>query len=445
MKHILVFVLTAVALPCMAQVAVRHDVLTLQECLAEGLHNNYSIQIAENRRQTADDNATAANAGLLPTVTASAGYGLDFLSSRSEARATGITTRSSNYLDHALTAQVGLTWTVFDGLGMQARYAELKLLRQQGDLEKRMAVEDLISSLTAEYYNCIQQRIRLRNYRNSMRLSRERMRIVEERYAIGNFSRLDYMQAKVDFNADSAQFMKQQEALRTSIVELNRLMGNAYGEGRVALVADTVIAVMDRMDYEALWQDVLAYNTDLRNAQLAKGLAEQSLRCVLARNYPYVKLNASYGYNYNRYDVAANRFSDRWGPSAGVTVGFDIFEGSRRSARKAARKEMENKSLEAADLQLSLQSKFSTLKQNHGNNLAVLALEQQNLAAAQENYDIARERYLLGDLSGFEMREAQHSLLNAEERILQAAYDTKMCEISLLLISGGIEKYLVRE
>ena len=48
------------------------------------------------------------------------------------------------------------------------------------------------------------------------------------------------------------------------------------------------------------------------------------------------------------------------------------------------------------------------------------------------------ERYLLGDLSGIEMREAQKSLLDAEERILSAQYNTKVCEISLQQISGNI-------
>ena len=38
--------------------------------------------------------------------------------------------------------------------------------------------------------------------------------------------------------------------------------------------------------------------------------------------------------------------------------------------------------------------------------------------------------------------EAQKSLLDAEERILTAEYDTKMCEISLLQLSGNITKYL---
>ena len=58
------------------------------------------------------------------------------------------------------------------------------------------------------------------------------------------------------------------------------------------------------------------------------------------------------------------------------------------------------------------------------------------------SYEIAKERYMLGDLSGIEMREAQLSLLQAEERLLSVEYDTKICEISLLQLSGKITKYL---
>ena len=72
----------------------------------------------------------------------------------------------------------------------------------------------------------------------------------------------------------------------------------------------------------------------------------------------------------------------------------------------------------------------------------MLNLERENLIAAIENHEIASERYMLGTLAGIEMREAQKSLLDAEERILKAEYDTKMCEISLLQLSGKITKYL---
>ena len=76
------------------------------------------------------------------------------------------------------------------------------------------------------------------------------------------------------------------------------------------------------------------------------------------------------------------------------------------------------------------------------NNLEVIQLEKENLIAAKENYEIAMERYLLGDLPGIEMREAQKSLLDAEERILTAKYNTKVCEISLQQISGNVMTYM---
>ena len=80
--------------------------------------------------------------------------------------------------------------------------------------------------------------------------------------------------------------------------------------------------------------------------------------------------------------------------------------------------------------------------QAYRNNLEVILLEEENLIAAKENYEIAMERYLLGDLPGIEMREAQKSLLDAEERILTAQYNTKLCEISLQQISGNVMVYL---
>ncbi|MDR1880738.1 MAG: TolC family protein, partial [Tannerellaceae bacterium] len=76
------------------------------------------------------------------------------------------------------------------------------------------------------------------------------------------------------------------------------------------------------------------------------------------------------------------------------------------------------------------------------NNLNLWKLEKENLVAAQEYYQIAIERYKLKELSGIELREAQNSLLGAEERQSIAEYATKLCEISLLQLSGQIMNYL---
>jgi outer membrane protein TolC len=294
--------------------------------------------------------------------------------------------------------------------------------------------------LTAEYYNYIQQQIRLKNFHYAMSLSKERLRIVEERYIVGNFSRLDLQQARVDYNADRAQYMKQQEAVESSRISLNELMDNQISQDIV--INDSIIDLNTLLSYEELWQSTLANNASLLRTEQGKKLADLEMKAVKSRNFPYLRLNAGYGYTLNKYEISANSRRDNLGLNFGVTMGFNLFDGNRRREIKNARIAIENAKLQQADLRHTLEADLSNLWQAYQNNIEMLKLERENLIAAIENHEIASERYMLGTLAGIEMREAQKSLLDAEERILKAEYDTKMCEISLLQLSGKITKYL---
>ncbi len=414
---------------------------TLKQCLEEGLANNYSLRITRNEEQMSKNNATLGNAGYLPTVDLTAGYTGNADNSNTQARATGETTKLRGVYDQTLDAGVDLNWTIFDGFNISTTYKQLKELERQGATNTRIAIEDFIASLTAEYYNYIQQEIRLKNFRYAVSLSRERLRIVEERYHIGNFSRLDYQQATVDFNADRAQYIKQRELVHTSRINLNELMA-AKDMDRPLSVKDSVIDVNESLEFNDLWEGALQTNASLLQADQNTVLAQLDYKKVLSRNYPYVRLNAGYGYTLNKYDVNATRQRSNWGFSGGVTIGFNIFDGNRKREKRNASLAIRNAQFARDELEQSLRADLSNLWQAYRNNLRLLELERQNLVSAKENHEIAKERYLLGDLSGIEMREAQKSLLDAEERILSAEYDTKMCEISLLQLSGKVTQYL---
>ena len=403
--------------------------------------NNYSLRITRNEEQMSKNNATLANAGYLPTLDLTAGYSGSVDNSDSKDRATDVTSRQRGVFDQTLDAGIDLNWTIFDGFNITTTYKELQVLERQGATNTRIAIEDFIATLAAEYYNYVQQEIRLKNFRYAVSLSKERLRIVEERYHIGNFSRLDYQQAKVDFNADSAQYMKQQELVHTSRINLNELMANKDVD-RPVRVKDSLIDVKDWLNFGELWEATLATNASLLKADQNSTLAQLDYKKVLSRNYPYVKLNAGYGYTLNKYDVNAIRNRSNWGFSGGITVGFNLFDGNRRRKKRNASLAIRNAQLAREEVEQGLRADLSNLWQAYRNNLRLLNLERQNLIAARENHEIAKERYLLGDLSGIEMREAQKSLLDAEERILSAEYETKMCEISLLQLSGRITTYL---
>ena len=435
-------IMAAIAIACLAiGIQAQPPVYTLKDCLEQGLLNNYSLRITRNEERVSRNNATLANAGYLPTLDLAAGYSGTLNSTDTKDRASGNTTSQNNAFDQTIDAGLDLNWTIFDGFSVWTNYKQLQLLKEQGELQTRLAIEDYVASLTAEYYNYIQEDIRLKNFRYAMSLSRERMRIVEVRYHIGNFSRLDYLQAKVDFNADSAQYMKQREVLNSSRIRLNELMAN---ENMVEWVGirDTAIDVNPDLRYEELWQATLATNASLLIADKSTEVAQADYKKVMSRDYPYVRLNAGYGYTLNRYELSATKKRDNWGLNAGITVGFNLFDGKRRMQKRNAELAIEYAELERENLRLSLKADLSDLWQAYKNNWQVVLMERQNLVAAEENYEYANLRYMKGDLSGFEMREAQQSLLDAEERLLVAEYDTKMCEISLLQLSGKVLDYL---
>ncbi|MDR0907622.1 MAG: TolC family protein [Rikenellaceae bacterium] len=424
------------------QTADTLPVYTLQECLERGLEQNYSVRISRNEQQIASNNATWGNAGFLPEVTLSAGYNASMNDERTNLT-DGTSTSTNGSINQSVTAGLDLSMTLFNGFTVQTNWRRLKELEAMGALSARITIEDFVASLTSEYYNLIQQELRLKNYHYAVQLSAERMRIVEARYLLGGGSRLEVLQARVDMNADSSQLINQKELVMTSRVRLNQLMSND-NVGQEFAVGDSLITINAALEWGDLHRRMTEVNAELLQAAASTTLSQLDLRTVQSRNYPYLRLNAGYGYGINGYNRGTTRNRHTWGPDAGLSLGFTIFDGNRHREIRNARIETDNARLREVEVQTALEANLSTFWQAYLNNLQLLTLERQNLVAARQNHEIAKERYMLGDLAGIEMREAQKSLLDASERILVAEYNTKMCEISLLQISGQILTYIDR-
>lgn len=440
MRRILITILAVSA----ALGAKAQEVYSLKQCIETGLERNYSIRIIRNEQLISDNNATQGNAGYLPTIDLSGGFSGTVNNNRN--KLSDGTTEKENGVNSE-TGNIGLNvnWTVFDGFGIQAEYARLKELKKMGELDTRLTIEDFVATLSGEYYNMIRQYIRLRNLRSSLDLSRERVRIAEERYHIGSGSRMDLQQAQVDFNADSSNVLNQLEVVHTSRIRLNELMALDNIDEQIAL-KDSVIRPNIFLDEVDLWQSTLASNASLLIAQKNQTLSELDYKKVKSRDYPYVKLNADYGYTANWYEVGATDLQQRLGLNYGLTVGLNLFDGfNRRRERRNARIQIENSQLKKQELELGLRADMSNLWMAYRNNLDLWSLEKENVIVALENHRIAIDRYKLGELSGIELREAQISLLEAEERQSIAEYSTKLCEISLLQLSGQILTYVAPE
>ncbi len=416
---------------------------TLASCLQTGLEQNYSVRIAYGERQIAANNATPGNAGFLPEVGLAADYGVTL----DETRTTpfeGDPASDHNALAQTFTAGLDVSWMISNGFRVLTNWKRLQELKQMGELWARITIEDFVATLTAEYYNYIQQTIRLRNYHYAVSLSRDRLSIAEAKYLLGSGSRPEVLQARVDFNADSSLYITQKERIITSKIRLNELMANGDVDEDFA-VRDTEITIDETLGWTEMYDHMMEASAELRHAEKSGDLARLDLKMVQSRNYPYLRLDAGYGYAYNAYNRTGGRGTrsrHTWGPDARLTMGFTIFDGNRRREIRNARIEADNARLRSEEIEASLKAEFSTFWQAYQNNLQLLSLERENVISARQNYEAAWDLHRQGVLAGIELREAQKSLLDSEERLLVAQYNTKMCEISLLQVSGQAFDYV---
>ena len=281
-----------IAFSLISSVITAQNVMSLQDCLQLGLENNYEIRMSRNEEQISDNNVTKGNAGYLPGANLNGGYTLrnsgssQFPMGGSDAAVT----RNAN--TGTLDAAVNLNWTLFEGYKVQTNYKRLKELQNIGKLNTRLSVENIISSISSEYFNFVQQQIHLRNLKNAVDLSRERVRIVEARYQVGAGSRLDLQQAKVDFNTDSSLLIQQKETLYASRIRLNELMG--VDVNREFVAGDTDIHIGAMLPKEALQEQIKQQNALLMLSEKNKNISELDLKILQSRNYPYLRLNTGY-------------------------------------------------------------------------------------------------------------------------------------------------------
>lgn len=412
----------------------------LNECIGTGLERNFSLLVTRNSETISSNNFTIGNAGYLPTLDLTGRYS-GTINNTTQNLTDGTQTTSTGVNNTLANAGLALGWTIFSGFNVQTNYKKLNELKQLGALNTQLAAENMVADIISSYYLYIQQVQTVKNLEYAVTLSKERLRIDEERYLLGSNSKLQVLQSRVYLNADSSRLSKQTEVLRAAQIRLNELMA-VEDIGASFITKDTSIDVNPSLLYEKLLEETLIYNTDLNIASKNKTVSEYDYKIIVSRSYPYLNLSTGYNYNLNTYSSGSNKNQITNGVNYGLTLGINIFDGfnQRRSINNSSI-EVKNKELKYLEIEQGVKADLIKLYYAYSNNLKLVTLEEQNLQTATENLDIALERYRLGSLSGIDLREVQKSLLDAKESLLSIQFQTKLAEISLQLISGKIMSY----
>ena len=144
--------------------------VSLEECLRIGLEQNFDIRIVRNNQLISDRNVTWGNAGLLPSIDATSGYNIKSdNTNQTPTDGSGEINRRNNNTE-TLNASVNLNWTLFDGFNAQTNYKKLQELKSVGELNTQLQIESFIANMSAEYYNLVQETMRMENLKFAVKL-----------------------------------------------------------------------------------------------------------------------------------------------------------------------------------------------------------------------------------------------------------------------------------
>lgn len=412
--------------------------LTETEAVSIALENSFDIKLEKYNMEIAKNNNTLGNAGFLPTVEANASTNktiqdteLEFASGDGQSR-DGAESTSTN-------AGVSLNWTIFDGLRMFATKERLEQIEQSNSYILKARIQNTISDVLKAFYNAGLEQERLRLLRSNLELSAERVQISKDKYEIGKASKLEYLQAQVDYNTDQSSYVKQQEVIAVRLYELQRVLGLIEASDSITLdFSYDLDLVMSREQAEDL---ALTQNPDLQTMQLSREVSIMATKELERARLPSLDFNL--GYNYAKSEAEAGFVLQNqsnglnYGLSANITL-FDGMNQSRQIQNARLQAEYAQTSFERSKtiLMTSIRSAFLTYQ----NAVQLAALETENLAVAEENVSIALERYRIGKSNPLEIREAQNNAVNAQIRHLEALNTAKIAEIELLRLTGEIVK-----
>jgi outer membrane protein len=416
-------------------IAQTAPLLTLKEAVEIALQNNYNIKLSKNFTAIANNNVTLGNAGFLPSVAGNLSS-TNSIQNTKVTRSDGSTTSFTNARNKNISYGVSLNWTIFDGFAMFANYDQLKELNKLGEINARDTVVRTVSNVIATYYNLVNQKQVLASLRGAMRISRTQLRYANDKFSVGTVSRLDVLNAEVNLNTDTANYVTQLQQFKSTKIQLNQLLVRDLQTD--FSVADTII-VDDKIVFSEILNSASTQNPAILSAQINKRLAEINLKQVKSTRYPQLGVSTGYNFSNSHSPSGFAQYQDAHGLNYGLTASINIFDGFNQNRReKNAKIQIDNSEINYNKIKQAIEGQINTLYNNYTSGLDLTRLGESNVEVARHNLDITLEKYKLGNITPLEVRQAEENFLDAQVKFFAAQYQSKIAEITLKQISNNI-------
>lgn len=411
---------------------------TLKNCIDYGLQHYGTVRIAQYQTQTADQQARQAVGLYLPQVSGTGNF-TDNLKLQTSIIPAGIfgpePVRVAFGQKYQTNASATATQAIYDRsllLGLKAA----KPNQQLAELNTRQTREDIIYSITSNYYQVFiaQQQINL--LRDNLARTQQVLDILKLQRDNGVIQPVDYTNTEVSYNNSRSQLSLAENDLNLAMNRLKFQMGLSQDQ---PLDLPDSLAFGQTPPVEAVSFDVRKL-ASYQQSETNLSLQRLQLDRIKAGYQPTLSASASYGTLAfaNDFGSAFKNFTG-FG-SVGLSLRVPIFDGLQRDAQIQQQKltvltQEEQQRLNASSFQLQFNNSQSQLQRAQ----TTVQNDERTVKLAQEVYNITTLQYRQGTKTLTDLinadnsyRQAQSNYINSLINFYQARLDLEQSQGTLL-------------
>ena len=414
------------------------SIFTSKDAVNFALQQNLEIQIAQSDLDIAEINNNWGNAGGLPTIT-SALSNTEAISNINQKLANGSTIERNNVSNSNISANLAINWRIFNGMRVRATKDRFESIEKMGSLMFQQQIDQVVFDVLNVYYNIIRLNKQIIATKAIIELSKERLKIAETRFNVGNGAKTDMLQARIDLNNQEINLENILRQIQNNKATMNALLKR---NADAPFLATEEQFQIPSINFDTLQGKIETQNYQLLIAQQEKINLLIDKKIINSQRIPTATFSSVTTLNKSKAGAGFFLTNQTFGPNVGIGIGIPLFNSNiNRTQAKVNKVLINQQDLQIDLLRTNLKRDLYIAYQEYQNAITVSKMEEKNVKFAEENNFISTERFKKLQSNSIELRQAQLSLIEAQDRYINAQYRALIAGYTLRFLTGEISKF----
>ncbi len=401
--------------------------LSLRDAMKAAVDENPTVQLFKERITQAEDQAFTQLGALLPNVSATASGARRRFFLGSFAGRPGVS-RPIDFYD----ARVSLTQNIFS-LSLIQKWRAARANVEVSTLDSATTKMDTMATVGLAYLETLRARAAGKARLADVKLNRELLRLAVERKYAGMATSLDVTRAKVQLKNEKQRLLVARNEYDRAKLNLLRAIGLSFDVKLVLTDKLTLREVPEQTVEEAL-RVATENRVELKAQKKRERLAELSLSSVTMERIPSLTGSGDVGMIGSQIPEALTT------DNVQVLLSIPIFDGGQREGRiSESRSLVRQEAIRTRDIRYQVALEVRDALLTLESTKQQVAVAQEGLRLALEELDLARQRFAVGVATNIEVTDAQTSVAQARDNLIEALFNFNASRVNLARAQGRLD------